>query len=201
MPEHEEHCLHSEKRYGVRGDEIHSWMDEPSAIAGGSHRKFRHSLEDLPTAIQMFGKVYGEDMVENIFLDHLKADSEEERQKGISQITATEPYLDETLVAPIKVFHYKRVRNRRTHRLVKVSWGLRKGCILKVAIKISGGNNDVNINGQRVQNKINYEFHEKPSPIQISNTFSMFTDKLVEISYQVLRGMAYGRTLTETFTI
>ena len=34
MPNHEEHCLHSEQRYGVRGDDIHAWMDEPCKIAG-----------------------------------------------------------------------------------------------------------------------------------------------------------------------
>ena len=80
MPEHEEHCLHSLKRYGVRGDEIHAWIDEPSQIAGGSHRSFRHDLASLPTAIQLFSEKYGADMVENIFLDHLKADSEENRK-------------------------------------------------------------------------------------------------------------------------
>jgi hypothetical protein len=92
MPEHEEHCLHSEKRYGVRGDEIHAWMDEPSQVAGGSHRQFRHGLEDLPTAIQMFGERYGAETVENIFLDHLKADSEEERKnKEIRENTSLSP--------------------------------------------------------------------------------------------------------------
>ncbi len=81
MPQHEEHCLHSEKRYGVRGDDIHSWIDEPSAVAGALHRDYRHDLGSLPIAIQIFGSKYGADMVENIFLDHLKADSEENRQK------------------------------------------------------------------------------------------------------------------------
>jgi hypothetical protein len=85
MPEHEEHCLHSEKRYGVRGDDIHSWIDEPSAVAGGFHRSFRHDLSSLPTAIQIFGSKYGADMVENIFLDHLKADSEENRKKEVEK--------------------------------------------------------------------------------------------------------------------
>ena len=81
MPQHEEHCLHSERRYGVRGDDIHAWMDEPSGLAGGSHRNFRHDLNSLPVAIQIFGSKYGAEMVENIFLDHLKADSEENRKK------------------------------------------------------------------------------------------------------------------------
>jgi hypothetical protein len=79
-PNHEEHCQHSLKRYGIRGDDIHAWMDEPSRIAGATHRKFRHGLPNLPTAIQLFGKIYGPEIVENIFLDHLKADSEENRK-------------------------------------------------------------------------------------------------------------------------
>ncbi|MGA2385141.1 MAG: hypothetical protein ABSG33_01255 [Candidatus Bathyarchaeia archaeon] len=81
MPSHEEHCLHSLKRYGVRGDDIHAWMDEPSQVSGAAHRRFRHDLKSLPVAIKLFGGEYGDEMVENIFLDHLKADSEEERQK------------------------------------------------------------------------------------------------------------------------
>jgi hypothetical protein len=56
-------------------------MDEPSRVAGISHRSYRHDLSSLPTAIQLFGKVYGAEMVENIFLDHLKADSEENRKR------------------------------------------------------------------------------------------------------------------------
>jgi hypothetical protein len=82
MPCLEKHCQHSEKRYGVRGEEIHSWIDEPSQIAGGSHRDYRHDLSSLQTAIQLFGNLYGAEMVENIFLDHLKADSAENRQKN-----------------------------------------------------------------------------------------------------------------------
>jgi hypothetical protein len=85
MPQHEEHCLHSEKRYRVRGDDIHSWIDEPSAVAGGLHRSYRHDLSSLPAAIQIFGAKYGADMVENIFLDHLKADSEENRRREVEK--------------------------------------------------------------------------------------------------------------------
>lgn len=82
MPQHEEHCKNSEKRYGIRGEEIHTWMDEPSQVAGGSHRDFRHDLSSLQTAIQLFSGLYGTEMVENIFLDHLKADSAESRKKA-----------------------------------------------------------------------------------------------------------------------
>jgi hypothetical protein len=77
MPNHEEHCKHSFERYGVRGDDIHSWIDEPSEIDGYNHRRFRHSVQDIPIAVKVFGVKYSAETVENIFLDHLKADSEE----------------------------------------------------------------------------------------------------------------------------
>lgn len=90
MPEHEEHCQHSFKRYGIRGDDIHTWMDEPSKIViGASHRMFRHSYADLSMAIQIFGEKYGDKNVENIFIDHLildktgMEDNREQSQTGI----------------------------------------------------------------------------------------------------------------------
>jgi len=88
MTRHEEHCQHTLKRYGITGDDIHKWMDEPSQISGASHRQFRHDLDSLPIAIDVFGKKYGAEMVENIFLDHLKADSEEARREK-KQYTST----------------------------------------------------------------------------------------------------------------
>lgn len=81
MPNHEEHCQHSLKRVGIRGDEIHTWIDEPSKIAGSSHRQFRHGLEAIDTAIQVFGSQYGVEKVREIFLDHLMADSEDNSEK------------------------------------------------------------------------------------------------------------------------
>ena len=65
----------------MRGDDIHAWIDEPSQVSGGTHRDYRHNLSSLQTAIQIFGRLYGAEMVENIFLDHLKADSEEKRRR------------------------------------------------------------------------------------------------------------------------
>jgi hypothetical protein len=75
MPNHEEHCQHSLKRYGTRGDDIHHWIDEPSQVLGGAHRTERHDISSLELAIQMFGEKYGDNIVRNIFLDHLYLDS------------------------------------------------------------------------------------------------------------------------------
>lgn len=37
MPNNEEHCQHSLKRYGTRGNDIHTWIDEPSRMYMGFH--------------------------------------------------------------------------------------------------------------------------------------------------------------------
>lgn len=82
MPSHEEHCQHSEKRYGVRGDDIHTWMDEPSFIMGSSHRDERHNpRRDLPINIKMFGNDYGEGVARQVFLDHILLDRKESASK------------------------------------------------------------------------------------------------------------------------
>src|SRR5208283_5650004 len=81
MPSHEEHCKHSFERYGVRGDDIHTWIDEPCRIYGVSHRKVRHGLDDLDIAVKTFGAKYGDDMVRNIYLDHQFLDSKEKSVK------------------------------------------------------------------------------------------------------------------------
>jgi predicted RNA-binding Zn-ribbon protein involved in translation (DUF1610 family) len=79
----EEHCLHTLKRYGLAGKDIHEWMDAPVQVAGPNHRRFRHNTtRDLETAHLVFDKKYGARLVENIFLDHIIADSPKKRQKG-----------------------------------------------------------------------------------------------------------------------
>jgi len=86
MPDHETHCLHSLKRYGVRGDEIHTWIDEPSQFFAGSHRQFRHDFETINEAVKVFGIKYGDEMVRNIVLDHWKLDSEGNQNKMMTLV-------------------------------------------------------------------------------------------------------------------
>ena len=76
MPNHEEHCQHSRKRYGVRGDEIHHWLDEPAKFYGKYHRKYRHDSETVEVVGEIFGNKYGRALAENIALDHLALDRE-----------------------------------------------------------------------------------------------------------------------------
>jgi hypothetical protein len=198
MPQHEEHCEHSFKRYGVRGDDIHTWIDEPSAISGGSHRQFRHDLNSLPLAIQLFSNKYGADMVENIFLDHLKADSEENRQHETERQkeTHSEPYLDPTLKLPqIKVFEYK-----RKHKIVKISFkGVRNGQTLQIHFKVFGGNNDVKVGGQMIKDEHTFKMTKGSGyfgALCISNSFSWVTGKTVDITYRLISGLAYTEAQT-----
>lgn len=78
LPNHEEHCQHSMMRYGVRGDDIHTYLDEPCRVAGQTHRQFRHDTKTVKLVGELFGPEYGRELAENIALDHITADHEEE---------------------------------------------------------------------------------------------------------------------------
>ncbi|MEM4736465.1 MAG: CFI-box-CTERM domain-containing protein [Nitrososphaeria archaeon] len=86
MPSHEEHCQHTLKRYSVRGDDIHSYLDEPCRVAGQGHREFRHDTETVKLVGQVFGKKYGRELAENIALDHIMLDHKEEISKRAERI-------------------------------------------------------------------------------------------------------------------
>ena len=172
MPSLEEHCKHSGKRYGVEGRDIHSWMDEPSQVAGGSHREFRHDLASLPVAIRIFESKYGAEMVENIFLDHLRADSKELREKkeGIEHNSLwseeEDSFLLEHFLEKLEVLepHFngkytrKDIRARQKYlgivrprifrykqaRLFKMGFRLETGQSLSMRIQVlKGGNRDI----------------------------------------------------------
>jgi len=172
MPSLEEHCKHTGKRYGVEGRDINSWMDEPSQVAGGAHREFRHDLESLPIAIRIFESKYGAEMVENIFLDHLRADSKEmrkrEENKEENKVWPDEEdrFLLEHFLEKVEVleqyFHgkytRKDIRQRQKYlgiirprifrykeaRLFKIGFRLKYGQSLSMHIEVlEGGNRDI----------------------------------------------------------
>lgn len=73
MPNREEHCKHTMERYGVTGEDIHEWMDEPSLLLGPEHRGERHDpQQSLP---QIFVNKYGSELARNIMLDHIFLDA------------------------------------------------------------------------------------------------------------------------------
>jgi hypothetical protein len=82
MPNHEEHCQDSLRRYGKTFSELHKWMDEPSTILGPSHRKYRHDPNTTPkVARQLFGP-----LADQACLDHIRLDELERRKKGVGKI-------------------------------------------------------------------------------------------------------------------
>lgn len=91
MPNLEEHCLKTMKRYGVEGRDIHSWMDEPSREYAGSHRQFRHDSETIRLVGDLFGKTYGKSLAENIALDHIMADHEADIKRRNTTIIVNLP--------------------------------------------------------------------------------------------------------------
>lgn len=78
MPNLEEHCKHSQKRYGIEGRDIHQWLDKPSRKYTRGHRQFRHDTETIKLVGEIFGQKYGREMAENITLDHITLDHKEE---------------------------------------------------------------------------------------------------------------------------
>ena len=84
MPNHEEHCEESLRRYDKSFAELHKWMDEPSSILGQKHRKYRHDPNTTPIVAR---KLFGEN-ADNACLDHIRLDELETRRKGSrSQMT------------------------------------------------------------------------------------------------------------------
>ena len=87
MPSKTEHCTHTLDRYGVTGEDIHSWIDEPSRL-GGNHRRFRHDPDqEIP---KIFIDKYGEQLARNIILDHIYLDSFENRKELEEEINDEE---------------------------------------------------------------------------------------------------------------
>ena len=81
MPNIEEHCSHTLKRYGVEGRDIHQWLDETSRKYTSGHRQFRHDTETIKLVGEIFGKNYGKGLAENIALDHIMLDHKEEIER------------------------------------------------------------------------------------------------------------------------
>lgn len=76
MPNHEEHCEESLKRYGKTFSELHKWMDEPSVILGPIHRIHRHDPHVTPAEAKgLFGEY-----ADHACLDHIRLDELERRK-------------------------------------------------------------------------------------------------------------------------
>ena len=73
MPNHEEHCADSLRRYGKIFSEVHRWIDESCTILGSSHRKYRHD----PCVTPFEAKAIFGDLADHVVLDHIRLDEVE----------------------------------------------------------------------------------------------------------------------------
>lgn len=73
MPNHEEHCQDSYRKNGKRYDDVHTWMDAPSQVMGGSHRAQRHDPYRTPNEAR---SIFGEG-ADHACLDHILLDARE----------------------------------------------------------------------------------------------------------------------------
>ena len=88
LPNHEEHCAESLKRYGKTFSEVHAWMDEPSLILGSAHRQYRHD----PYVTPMEAKAIFGDFADHACLDHIRLDEQENRKRANNpEITNVQP--------------------------------------------------------------------------------------------------------------
>lgn len=84
-----DHADHTEKLFGIRGEDIHRWIDgffehdglDHSPRPGKmpkhdpyDHRKFRHCQEALEEAYRQFASIYTKEDIKNIFETHIKDD-------------------------------------------------------------------------------------------------------------------------------
>lgn len=84
-----DHADHTEKRFGIRGEDIHQWIDGffehedlDTSIRSNDifrndpydHRKFRHCREALEEAYREFGSHYAKHDIKNIFETHIQDD-------------------------------------------------------------------------------------------------------------------------------
>lgn len=95
MPSREEHCQHTVERYGVTGEDIHEWMDEPSLILGPQHRNERHDpKQEIPP---IFITKYGEELARNIILDHIFLDVKSVKGKAVIHTKRRTDSLDKVI--------------------------------------------------------------------------------------------------------
>jgi hypothetical protein len=81
MPNLYEHCKKTFAKYGVEGQDIHGWIDDPSRTYVAAHRQFRHDTETIRLVGELFGNKYGKSLAENITLDHIMLDHKTPRKK------------------------------------------------------------------------------------------------------------------------
>jgi hypothetical protein len=128
LPNHEEHCADSLRRYGKTYSEVHRWMDEPCKILGSSHRIYRHDPFVTPReAKAIFG-----DLADHVTLDHIRLDEQESNRKqideNVTQLKMIETPFCLTVNSSAKVLRFRCIattimkgnRSRFSYKLKKI---------------------------------------------------------------------------------
>ncbi len=100
MPNHEDHCADSLKRYGKTFSEVHRWMDEPSLLLGSKHRIYRHDPYVTPREAKA---IFGED-ADHVCLDHIRLDELDSRKSITTIWFPTINYYEIKSVLPVIKF-------------------------------------------------------------------------------------------------
>ena len=100
MPNHEEHCAESLKRYGKTFSELHRWMDEPSLLLGAKHRIYRHNPFVTPSEAKA---IFGFN-ADNACLDHIRLDELESRKSKATIWFQNINFYDFESVLPVMKF-------------------------------------------------------------------------------------------------
>lgn len=112
MPNHEDHCAESLKRYGKTFSEMHSWMDEPSLLLGSSHRRYRHD----PSVTPIEAKIIFGFNADNACLDHIRLDALESQRSIMTfwipnnihnEIRSVQPVVSFTINSYAGAWHFQ----------------------------------------------------------------------------------------------
>ncbi|MCK5799265.1 MAG: cache domain-containing protein, partial [Deltaproteobacteria bacterium] len=149
------HADHSEKMVGLRGEDIHRWIDGlfdvegfDQLLRGGrspdfdpyDHRKFRHCAEAIPDAISEFADIYTPEQVRAVFECHVRDDyngylpSREDFENG----TFKEKYHDndeqatsERILSPLELTEYFK---GKTYAPARKRSGKDRSFLLRIAL-------------------------------------------------------------------
>ena len=142
-----QHADRSEKLTGLRGEEIHQWIDgffdqesfeefqrtgSTPDYAPYTHRKYRHCAEALDDAYKIFDSLYTRDQIKAIFESHIRDDYQGylPRLEDFENGTFTEKYheadpseVKETILSETELADYFKGKPHIKPRAPKLSTG------------------------------------------------------------------------------
>jgi hypothetical protein len=119
MPRRSEHTEHTISKYGVTGEDIHIWMDEPGKIYGSSHASDRHDRDQIIP--HEFVMKYGEELARDIIQDHLYLHQLEKQIESIEKEDPPEQSFDSQEALEQSIPPILEELERKTNRFISLS--------------------------------------------------------------------------------